>query len=78
MQNISDETEVRREPSLLDEIINREELAQLLRVSERTVCRWEVLRDDPLPRFRQGGVVLYRKSDVEAWFLRRQSTAFCA
>ena len=50
----------------LPQRLTREELAQLWRVSIRTIERWSALGLCPRP-IRIGGRVLYRREDVLAW-----------
>ena len=52
--------------ALLDEFITRDELAAELRVSPRTVMRWQA-RPDGLPYVELGGRTLYRRSSVLDW-----------
>jgi excisionase family DNA binding protein len=56
--------------SVLDEYLTREQLAEELEVSPRTLIRYE-LEPDGLPSVRIGAKVRYRLSDVQAWIDRR-------
>jgi len=46
------------------------EAASYLRVSERTLIRWRVMRAGP-PWTKVGHGVRYRRSDLDAWLTRR-------
>ena len=52
--------------ALLDDFITRDELAAELRVSPRTVMRWQA-RPDGLPYVELGGRTLYRRSTILDW-----------
>lgn len=52
--------------SLLDEYLDRPSLAAELKVSERTLIRWQHLPDG-LPYVELGGRILYRVPSVKAW-----------
>ena len=58
-------------PPVLDGYLNRNELADELGVSIRTLARWAWLRTGPRIT-RLGGRVLYNRDDVQAW-LRSQT-----
>lgn len=55
---------------LLDGFYTRKQLAKELRVTERTIQRYQTLRDG-LPSILIGGRTMYRRDDVRA-FLARQ------
>lgn len=57
--------------ALLDDYLTREQLAQELKATVRTIMRWENMPDG-LPRVNVGGKILYRKSSVAAWLERRE------
>jgi excisionase family DNA binding protein len=52
--------------ALLDEYLSREELAAELKVSKRTLARWQD-QADGLPVTRIGGRTLFRVDSVKAW-----------
>jgi predicted DNA-binding transcriptional regulator AlpA len=60
-------------PQPLD-LLRREELAQLLKVSCRTLDRWHVMHCGP-PRVRIAGTVFYLRSSVISWLARREEKA---
>jgi excisionase family DNA binding protein len=49
-----------------EEFLSPEELADLLKVSRRTVYYWRARGTGP-PTHKVGGALRYRRSDVEAW-----------
>ena len=49
------------------------EAAEYLRVSERTLIRWRVLRVGP-PWAKAGHSVRYRRTDLDAWLTSRTVT----
>lgn len=52
----------------MSELLTPRELAKMLRIAERTVERWRESQVQSGPPFVQvGGVVRYRRSDVEQW-----------
>jgi len=68
-----------QEPSskqlLLDGYVRREELAQQLGVSARTIDRWHMLRSGP-PRVAVGRTILYNIQSVHEWLLSREQQPF--
>ena len=58
-------------PLILDGYIRRAELARMLKVSERTVYRWELLRIGP-PRVVVGALILYRLDSIQTWLESRE------
>ena len=56
---------------LLEDYVNRQELAEQLGVSWRTLCRYEEERDG-LPSLILGGRRMYRLESVRAWLERRE------
>lgn len=57
----------------MSELLTPRELAQMLRIAERTVERWRESQVQSGPPFVQvGGVVRYRRSDVEKWLTDRE------
>lgn len=57
----------------MTELLTPRELAKMLRVAERTVERWRETQVKGGPPFVQvGGVVRYRRSDVEHWLNDRE------
>ena len=70
-----------QEPSsnqlLLDGYLRREELAQQLGVSARTIDRWQTLRCGP-PRVAIGRTVLYSLESIRRWLQSREQTSFPA
>lgn len=57
--------------SLLDEYLSREELATELRVSPRTIIRWQNMPGG-LPYVELGGRILYRRASVRQWIESRE------
>lgn len=51
---------------LLSEYLTRDQLAEELRVTPRTIIRWQSTADG-LPHVQIGGRVLYRVASVKAW-----------
>jgi hypothetical protein len=56
--------------SVLDDYLTRKQLARQIRRDERTLARWEMLRQGP-PVTKVGRLVLYRRESVAEW-LRNQ------
>jgi excisionase family DNA binding protein len=56
-----------------DVLLTEAEVADLLRVSQRTVRRWRNEGTGP-PALRVGRRIRYRRSAVEAWLDRRDET----
>jgi hypothetical protein len=52
--------------ALLDDFLTQKELAAELRISPRTVMRWQG-KPDGLPHVELGGRVYYRRSSVLDW-----------
>jgi len=67
-----------QEPSsnqlLLDGYLRREELAQQLGVSPRTIDRWQTLRCGP-PRVAIGRTILYNLDSVRQWLRSKEESA---
>jgi hypothetical protein len=59
-----------RRPSL-EGFLTREELAGLLRISVRTLNRWDALREGP-PRVSQGRTILYKADSVRHWLSNKE------
>lgn len=59
---------------LLSEYFTQEEAATELKVTERTLDRWQRLREGP-PITRLGRRILYRRSSLQAWLRRREGDA---
>jgi hypothetical protein len=59
---------------LLSDYFTQEEAATELKVTERTLDRWERLREGP-PITRLGRRILYRRSSLQAWLRRREGAA---
>lgn len=57
--------------SLLDDYLDRPSLAAELRVTERTLIRWQQ-QPDGLPYVELGGRILYRISSVRDWIESRE------
>lgn len=57
--------------AILEEYLNRDDLAKELGCSPRTVCRYEN-EPDGLPSTRIGGRVLYHLASVRSWLSRRE------
>ena len=58
---------------LLGEYLRREELAEQLGVSTRTIDRWHSLRNGP-PRIAIGRTILYNLDSVRDWLQARENT----
>jgi predicted DNA-binding transcriptional regulator AlpA len=56
---------------VLEGYLRREELAQQLRLSPRTIDRWEALRKGP-PRISVGRTILYNIQSVQEWLLSNE------
>ncbi|MBF0680828.1 MAG: helix-turn-helix domain-containing protein [Devosia sp.] len=52
--------------ALLDDYLTRSELARELKVTERTIIRYQN-QPNGLPRTKMGGRTLYRRDSVLAW-----------
>lgn len=59
---------------LLSEYFTQAEAATELKVTERTLDRWQRLREGP-PITRLGRRILYRRSSLQAWLLAREGNA---
>jgi hypothetical protein len=59
---------------LLSEYFTQEEAATELKVTERTLDRWQRLREGP-PITRLGRRILYRRSSLQTWLHRREGDA---
>jgi len=59
---------------LLSEYFTQEEAASELKVTERTLDRWQRLREGP-PITRLGRRILYRRSSLQTWLHRRERDA---
>jgi hypothetical protein len=59
---------------LLSEYFTQEEAATELKVTERTLDRWQRLREGP-PITRLGRRILYRRSSLQAWLRKREGDA---
>ena len=62
-------------PLVLEGFLRREQLAQQLGLSPRTIDRWEALRDGP-PRVSVGRTILYNIQSVREWLLSREKPPF--
>jgi predicted DNA-binding transcriptional regulator AlpA len=60
---------------ILDGFLRREELAQQLGLSPRTIDRWEALRKGP-PRVCVGRTILYSVDSVREWLRSREHEPF--
>lgn len=58
-------------PVILDGFLRKEELAQRLGVSARTIDRWHTLRCGP-PRVSIGRTILYNLDSVRRWLQSRE------
>jgi predicted DNA-binding transcriptional regulator AlpA len=57
----------------VDDLVDRREAAQLLRVSQRTLDRWHLLGDGP-PRVQCGPrTIRYRLTSICEWLCRRET-----
>lgn len=54
--------------------LTKEQLAQQLGISPRTLARWELLRQGP-PRVALGRTVLYRVESVHQWLAAKETRA---
>jgi hypothetical protein len=61
--------------NILDGYVTRQQLADCLRKSERTIDRWEWLRIGP-PRTVIGKTILYRTDSVRQWLAGRERRTF--
>jgi Helix-turn-helix domain len=61
------------EPVLSDYFTQKEAAAEL-KVTERTLDRWQRLREGP-PITKLGRRILYRRSGLQAWLLAREENA---
>jgi predicted DNA-binding transcriptional regulator AlpA len=61
---------------LLEGYLRRDELAQQLGVSARTIDRWHNLRSGP-PRIAIGRTILYRLESVLGWLQAQESVPYC-
>ena len=59
---------------VLSDYFTQEEAATELKVTERTLDRWQRLREGP-PITRLGRRILYRRSSLQAWLRRREGNA---
>lgn len=62
-------------PSALDNLITRLELAEILRLTPRSLDRWVWQRKGPR-RFKIGNKSYYDRADVEAWLERQKAKGF--
>jgi len=62
-------------PSTLDNLITRLELADLLRLTPRSLDRWAWQRKGPR-RFKVGNKSYYDRADVDAWLERQKAKGF--
>jgi predicted DNA-binding transcriptional regulator AlpA len=62
-------------PSTLENLIPRLELADLLRLTPRSLDRWAWQRKGPR-RFKIGNKSYYDRADVEAWLERQKAKGF--
>jgi excisionase family DNA binding protein len=53
------------------QLITRKQLADVLGLSERTLCNWATDGRYELPYVKIGSKVMYRRSDVERWLEKR-------
>lgn len=60
---------------VLEGFLRREELAQQLGLSPRTIDRWESLRQGP-PRVSVGRTILYSIQSVREWLLSKEKQPF--
>jgi excisionase family DNA binding protein len=61
------------EPVLSDYFTQKEAAAEL-KVTDRTLDRWQRLREGP-PVTRLGRRILYRRSSLQAWLRKREGDA---
>ena len=58
-------------PGILDGYLTRQQLAEQMGVSWRTICRYEDMADG-LPSLLIGGKKIYRVESVRQWLERRE------
>lgn len=58
-------------PITSHDLLNRQEAAAFIGVSDRMLDRWELLRQGP-PRLKLGGVIRYRRSSILRWLESRE------
>jgi excisionase family DNA binding protein len=51
----------------MDAILTTDEVAVLLKISKRTVCKLMGEQVNPLPALKIGRSVRFRRADVDAW-----------
>lgn len=56
---------------ILDEYLNRDQLAAELNVTPRTIIRWQDMPDG-LPHVQLGGRILYRIASIKTWLESRE------
>ncbi len=61
-------------PELLSDYITRDQLAQELRVTTRTLDKWAHLRTGP-KKIKVGSRCFYRRSDILAWLDQKAQEA---
>jgi excisionase family DNA binding protein len=54
----------------MGELLTINDIAQMLKLSKRTVCNLMVKDNNPIPAFRLGRSVRFRRQDVEAWLAK--------
>jgi predicted DNA-binding transcriptional regulator AlpA len=55
---------------LLDRYLSREETADALRISPRSLDRWHTIRRGP-PRLKLGARIYYDRQELENWIARQ-------
>lgn len=59
-----------------DELLTTTEVAEMLKVDERTVWVYRNLKDNPLPFVKLGGgAVRFRREAVEAWIRKQENVS---
>lgn len=56
-----------------DELLTTDEVAKWLKVEKRSVYVYRHLDDNPLPSFKLGGAIRFRRSEVEKWLREREA-----
>lgn len=57
-----------------DEILTLKELADYLKLAEKTTYR--LTAEGKLPRFKVGGSWRFRKSDIDSWITKQKNSGY--
>jgi excisionase family DNA binding protein len=55
----------------MPKIIDKKELSEKLKISERTIDRLRTKKKDPLPSFKLGGLVRFYEDKVNNWLFNQ-------